>query len=102
MNKKVILVVLAVLAFFIGQIWLESVLGTTKTFAAFLLPVFELIAGGFIGFFWCKNRDESLIDFYETQYTDTKAEMIHLENEIINLKKPKTAKPSSKKATKVS
>lgn len=102
MNKKVILVVLAVLAFFVGQIWLESVLGTTKTFAAFLVPVFELVAGGFLGFFWCKHRDELIISNYETQYSDAKAEMIHLENELNTLKKPKTTKSSSKKTPKVS
>ena len=108
MNKKVVLIFLAVLAFFAGQIFLECSLEAAgapeKTFAEFLVPVFELVAGGFLGYFFKKNEDVEVIKNYEMQYTDTKAEMVHMENEIINLKKAATpAKTSAKKsASKVS
>lgn len=99
MNKKVILGVLAVLAFFAGQIWLESVLtaaGATKTFSAFLVPAFELVAGGFIGYFFKKVQDDVIIDNYETQYSDAKAEMISLENQIAKLRKTSTKRSTTK------
>ena len=107
MKKKILLIALAILAFFAGQIFLEESCAaaglTTKTFAMFLVPVFELVAGGFLGYFYKKYEDAETIKNYELQYTDTKAEMIHMENEIINLKKTvATKKSTAKKAPKVS
>lgn len=104
MNKKVMLITLAIVAFFAGQIFLEESCAaaglTTKTFAMFLVPVFELVAGGFLGYYFKKYEDVKIIENYETQYTDAKAEMIHMENEIIKLKKATVpTKTSAKKST---
>ena len=68
MDKKIALIICAVIAFFAGQIFLDEALAaagvTSKTFAEFLVPVFELVVGGVLGYFYKKFEDERLIDDY--------------------------------------
>lgn len=92
MNKKVMLFVLAVLAFFAGQIFLEESLAAAgapaKTFAEFLVPVFELVAGGFLGYFFKKFEYEELAAKITTKKVAPKAKA--------------TKSSTKKKTTKVS
>lgn len=101
MNKKVILIILAVLAFFAGQIFLEKSCAaaglTTKTFAMFLVPVFELVAGGFIGYFLKKDSDNTMFAYYQDNISTLESKVKSLsEKKESATKAPKT---SAKKST---
>lgn len=87
MNKKVILIICAVIAFFAGAILLDQfpIIGT-------LVALFELCVGGFLGYLWGKDKFEAMALNYEKQYTEFKADYVKLENQYRNLKKQKSQK----------
>lgn len=87
MNKKVILIICAVIAFFAGAILLDQfpIIGT-------LVALFELCVGGFLGYLWGKDKFEAIALNYEKQYTEFKADYVKLENQYRNLKKQKSQK----------
>ena len=99
--KKVAIIICAVIAFVAGQFLLKETFSTTdaftKTFLEFLIPIFELIAGGFLGYFYKKFEDKDEINNYETKYTNTKEKLTNMINELTKLKESK-----AKKKTKVS
>ena len=99
--KKVAIIICAVIAFVAGQFLLKETFSTTdaftKTFLEFLIPIFELIVGGFLGYFYKKFEDKDEINNYETKYTNTKEELTNMINELTKLKESK-----AKKKTKVS
>jgi len=87
MNKKVILIICAVIAFFAGAILLDQfpIIGT-------LVALSELCVGGFLGYLWGKDKFEAIALNYEKQYTEFKADYVKLENQYRNLKKQKSQK----------
>lgn len=87
MNKKVILIICAVIAFFAGAILLDQfpIIGT-------LVALFELCVGGFLGYLWGKDKFEAIALNYEKQYTEFKADYVKLENQYRSLKKQKSQK----------
>lgn len=99
--KKIAIIICAVIAFVAGQFLLKETFSTTdaftKTFLEFLIPIFELIAGGFLGYFYKKFEDKDEINNYETKYTNTKEKLTNMINELTKLKESK-----AKKKTKVS
>ena len=99
--KKVAIIICAVIAFVAGQFLLKETFSTTdaftKTFLEFLIPIVELIAGGFLGYFYKKFEDQDEINNCETKYTNTKEELTNMINELTKLKESK-----AKKKTKVS
>lgn len=88
-TKKIILGFCTVLAFFLGQILLESALSAAgapeKTFAEFLVPVLSLAAGWVIGFFYKKVSDEDIIAGYSELISTYKQELDNASE-----KKPRT------------
>lgn len=62
MNKKVMLVIIAVLCFFIGAILLDEIPAIKA-----LVALFELGAGGILGYFWKKYEDVKFFDVYESK-----------------------------------
>lgn len=99
--KKVTIIICAVIAFVAGQFLLKETFSTTdaftKTFLEFLIPIFELIAGGFLGYFYKKFEDKDEINNYKSKYTNTKEKLTNMINELTKLKESK-----AKKKTKVS
>lgn len=87
MNKKVILIICAVIAFFAGAILLDQfpIIGT-------LVALFELCVGGFLGYLWGKDKFEAIALNYEKKYTEFKADYVKLENQYRSLKKQKSQK----------
>ena len=69
--KKVAIIICAVIAFVAGQFLLKETFSTTdtftKTFLEFLIPIFELIAGGFLGYFYKKFEDKDEFGNTETR-----------------------------------
>ena len=101
--KKVAIIICAVIAFVAGQFLLKEAFSTTdtfaKTFLEFLIPIFELIAGGFLGFFYKKFEDSDVINNYESKYANKKEELTNIINELTKLKE---SKAKNKTKTKVS
>ena len=102
MDKKVVIIICAVLAFFLGAIWVDN----CPTFAT-LVCFLELAIGGIGGFLFKKDVDEKHLDEYVSainRLTDANLraneEIATLKSNMVVTEEKKATTSSKKKATK--